>query len=132
MYRARLATTVAAIVFSVIAFDVTAQSPDPESPRYKGVMALQEFLSSEGDEALTAFADDRIATAWREEIGDEHMFMMLTGLREEFAGLESRGARPTGRLAVTLMFQGDDGGKRLSFTLDPDDTDRFTALDMET
>lgn len=132
MFRSRLAATVAAVVCCLLAFDATAQQrPDPESPRYKGVLALEAFVASEGDEALAAFADDHIAVAWREELGDEHLFMMLTGLRDEFAGLTARGAQPAGALGATMMFAGDDGPKRISFTLDPDDTARFASIDTD-
>ena len=37
-----------------------AQQPNPDSPRYKAVVALSDFLTSTGDEALKRFVGDRV------------------------------------------------------------------------
>jgi len=102
--------------------------PDPDSPRYKGVVALREFFADESDAAVQTFFDEKIAASYREEAGDEALLEMLHGLHDEFAALESRGARPVGPLSATIMFDTDLGSREISFTMSGDDTSRFESI----
>ncbi|NKB87001.1 MAG: hypothetical protein GKS06_02100 [Acidobacteria bacterium] len=117
------------VLFAAHTSVVSAQQrPDPESPRFKGVVALQTFFGSEGDEALQTFVDDHVATTMRDELGDELLNHLAT-LRETFAGQESRGARPTGPLGATMMYPDN---KSVSFALDPEDPARFMSIATDT
>lgn len=105
------------------------QRPDPNSPRYKGLVALGEFFNSEGDASLQAFLDERVAASVRESAGDEALLETLAAMRAEMAGANQRGARPVSRLEVSMMFETADGGEAtVSFELDSDDTDRFLRI----
>lgn len=105
------------------------QQPDPDSPRYKGVVALDGFLTADDAPSIDEFAAARIATSVRESMGDEPLAAALEGLRAATAGAELRGARPIAELAAELVFVLADGSEMVvDFELDPDDTDRFTAI----
>ena len=130
----RIATAVATLlVCTFVAFNAEAQQrrggqPDPDSPRYKGVLALQEFFADESDAAVQTFFDEKIAASYRAEAGDEAVLEMLRGLHDEFAGMESRGARPVGPLSATIMFDTDMGSREISFTMSDEDTSRFASI----
>ena len=121
------------LICTFVAFNAEAQQrrggqPDPESPRYKGVLALQAFLADESDAAVQTFFDEKIAASYREEAGDEAVLEMLGKLHDEFAGLESRGARPVGALSAAIMFDTDLGSRQISFEMSDDDTSRFASI----
>jgi len=121
------------LICSFVALGAEAQQrrggqPDPDSPRYKGVVAIQEFLADESDGAVQTFFDEKIAVGYREEAGDEAILEMLRALHDEFAGMESRGARPVGALSATIMFDTDLGSREISFTMSDDDTSRFASI----
>lgn len=135
MIRARRVAAAAAMLLlcTFVAFNAEAQQrregqPDPDSPRYKGVLALQEFFADESDAAVQTFFDEKIAASYREEAGDEALLEMLGKLHNEFAGLEYRGARPVGALSATIMFDTDMGSREISFAMSEDDTSRFASI----
>ena len=105
------------------------QQPDPDSPRYKGVVALQEFIQSEGDEAIAEFSETRIAASVRESMDDETLTETLAAIRAEAAGAEMRGGRPIGPLAAEVVFDHGDGTEMgIEFELDGQDNDRFVVI----
>ena len=55
---------------------IAQQRPDPDSPRYKGVVALGELIESEGDEAIAEFIEERIAASVRESMDDEELALL--------------------------------------------------------
>ena len=135
MIRTRRVTAAAAmlLVCTFVAFNAEAQQqrsgqPDPDSPRYKGVLALGEFFADGSDDAVQTFFDEKIAASYREEAGDEAVLEMLRGLHDEFAGRESRGARPVGPLSASIMFPTDLGDRAISFTMSEADTSRFASI----
>lgn len=102
-----------------------AQQPDPDSPRWKGVVALRDFLSSSGDEALPHFVHTKVSAVLRDRHGVESLSDSLERLRTEYAGSEMAGARPEGELAAALQFS---GGRSISFELEPASPDRFVRI----
>jgi len=125
-----LRAAVAAFVVAVIVTPAVAQQqPDPDSPRYQGVVALDEFLGSEGDESIEEFIETRIAASLRDSAGDEALAQALTALRAQFAYADMRGARPVGSLSAELIFNLEDNSEAsVEFELDPNHTDRFLLI----
>jgi len=108
---------------------IAQQRPDPDSPRYKGVVALGELIESEGDEAIAEFIEERIAASVRESMDDEELAETLAAIRAEAAGAEIRGGQPLGPLAAALMLEFSDGTEMsLEFELDEQDNDRFLTI----
>jgi len=125
----RSALALVAVASCIVALSATAQqSPNPDSPRYKGVVAIQEFLADESADAAQTFLDEKIAVSYREEAGDEAVLEMLRRLHEEFASLSSRGPRPVGPLSASIMFDSDMGSRTISFTMSEGDTSRFASI----
>lgn len=122
---------IAIALIGLFALPVLAQQqPDPNSPRYKGVMALVEFLGSDGQDAVTVFIETRVATSVRLAMGDTALAAALTAMRAEAGGAQMRGARPLGPLAAEVLFDTDDGMElAYSFELSSDDTDRFLTIE---
>lgn len=81
-----------------------AQQPDPDSPRYKAVVALSDFLTSEGDEPLKQFIDDRVSPSLVDSMGRDRLTSDLAKLRADFTGAQfpERGQR--GRTVLTSDF----------------------------
>lgn len=105
------------------------QQPDPDSPRYKGVVALDEFLTAADAPSIDEFVAARISASVRESMGAEALAAALEGLRDASADAELRGARPLAALSAELIFTLADGSEMVvDFELDPDDTDRFVAI----
>lgn len=105
------------------------QQPDPDSPRYKGVVALDELISSEGDEAIAEFIENRIAASVRESMGDAKLAETLTAIRAEFAGAQVRGGRPISPLSAEVVLDGPGGAEMsIEFELDGEDNDRFILI----
>jgi hypothetical protein len=108
---------------------VAQQRPDPDSPRYKGVVALGEFIDTEGDEAIAEFIENRIAVSVRESMDEAELAEVLAAIRAEAAGGEIRGGQPLGPLAAELVLDFSDGTQmNISFELDSEDNDRFTVI----
>ena len=131
--RIRLAVVLAStLLLALLAAPAVAeaqQRPDPESPRYKGLVLLTEFLASNGDEALTAFLQDHVAPAVQEEMTEKELLAKLDEMRKAVAGLSSRGARPVGPFAAEIIYSLPDGGElAAAFELDPEDPQRFTNI----
>ncbi len=127
----RLSRTVPAVAL-ILAFALPAlaqQRPDPDSPRYKGVVAIEEFINTEGDEAIASFIEARIAASVREATGDEKLAETLAAIRAEAAGAEVQGGRPIGPLAAEVILDPGDGTQMsIEFELDPADNDRFLMI----
>lgn len=105
------------------------QQADPDSPRYKGVVALNEFMQSDGDEAIAVFIETRIAGSVRESMDDEMLAETLAAMRAEATGATMQGARPVGELSAEIILDPGDGTEiSISFELDPQDNDRFTSI----
>lgn len=121
---------IAAVLTILFALPAAAQQqPDPDSPRYKGVVALDEFIGSDGDEAIEEFIENRIAASVRESMGDAKLAETLTAIRTEFAGAQMRGGRPIGPLSAELVLDGPGGAEMsIAFELDDQDSDRFILI----
>ena len=105
------------------------QQPDPNSPRYKGVVALQEFLDSVGDEAVGVFMSEKLAGSVHESMEHEALFNALKGLREEAAEGQMRGAMPSGPLGAEIVFDMDDGASfSIEFEMSEADNSRFALI----
>ena len=129
MHRTSRATLMVAIAVALASPVLAQQRPDPNSPRYKGVVALDEFIQSEGDEAIQAFIENRIAASVRASMDDEQLAETLAAIRAEVHGAQMQGGRPVSELAAELILDPGDGTQMsVSFELDPSDTDRFTAI----
>ena len=122
----------ACLLFCVLIFAATlspgpalAQQPDPQSPRFKGMVALRDLLESNGDAALEAFITDRVAPSLRERYGDEHLHELLGDLRADFDKARFGGARPVGPFSARLEFS---GGKSIVFELEPDAPQRYLRI----
>ncbi len=83
---------------------VQAQQPDPNSPRFKGVVALSDFLTSQGDGALDQFVERRVSRQLRDSIGQERLASALDQLRAGFGGARQSGASPEGPFAAYIEF----------------------------
>ncbi len=116
----------------ILAFALPAlaqQQADPDSPRYKGVVAIEEFINTEGDEAIAEFIETRIAASVREATSDEELAETLAAIRAEAAGAEVRGGRPIGPLAAEVILDPGDGTQMsIEFELDQADNDRFIMI----
>ena len=102
IHRWRIAIVAVGIAGSAIMPLARAQHPDPNSPRYKGVVALSEFLTSKGDVALKEFVADRVSRQLRDSMNHERLTDALDQLRSGFTGARRSGARPEGPFAAWL------------------------------
>ncbi len=102
-----------------------AQQPDPDSPRYKGVVGLRGLLESSGDAALAAFINDKIAPSLRKQYDDKQLKQMLAQLRQDLGGAGLQGAMPVGPMSAELQF---GGGKSLIFEVERDPPHRYTKI----
>jgi hypothetical protein len=126
--RALLAVVLVAVAVQP-ALAQQQRQPDPSSPRYKGVVALEAFIESTGDEAVAEFVETNIAAVVRESMTDDALSDALVALRAAAHGAGSFGAAPIGPLSAALLVDNADGSQmRIEFELDEDDTDRFTAI----
>ncbi len=105
------------------------RSPDPNSPRYQGVVALQELIQGEGKDSLLEFIRERIAPAMLESMGEEALIAKLEDLRKRFAHLEARGARPVGPFAAKIVFNREGGQEEVSFRLSESSPHQFVEID---
>ena len=112
IHRCRIVVVVVGIAGSAIMPLAGAQHPDPNSPRYKGVVALSEFLTSKGDVALKEFVADRVSRQLRDSMNHERLTDALDQLRSGFTGARRSGARPEGPFAAYIAFSNN---KSISF-----------------
>ena len=125
IHRCRILMAIAGMVGSSNLPIADAQQPDPNSPRYKGVVALSDFLIGKGDEALKQFVNNRISPALSDSIGQERLASVLSQLRSDFTGSELSGARPEGPFAAHVEFS---NGKSISFEMEADPPHRFVRI----
>ena len=102
-----------------------AQQPDPDSPRYKAVVALSDFLISKGDETLKEFVDDRVSPTLLDAIGRKSLTTALDELRSNFSGAHRSGARPEGPFAAYIKFSNNES---ISFETETTPPHRFVRI----
>lgn len=102
-----------------------AQQPDPDSPRYKAVVALSDFLIGSGDDALKDFLDHRVSPTLLASIGRESLASALDELRADFSGARLAGARPEGPSGAYIMFSNN---KSISFEMEASPPHRFVRI----
>ena len=78
------------------------QAADPTSPRFQGVIRLQEMIVSEGAAPLRLFIKKRMARSITDEYEESDLMEMLRTLRSDFAGSEFSGAMPEGPNTVVM------------------------------
>jgi CubicO group peptidase (beta-lactamase class C family) len=123
--RCRVLILVVGIVASVILPNADAQRPDPNSPRYKGVIALSDFLASNGEEALRQFVNEKVSKELLSSMGQERLSSELTRLRSKFAGARRSGASREGPLSARIEFS---NGNSISFEMEADPPHRFVRI----
>ena len=123
--RFRISITVVGIAASAILPVAEAQQPDPKSPRWKGVVALSDFLTSQGDEALSQFVEHRVSRQLRDSIGRERLASVLNQLRSDFSDSELSGARPEGPFAAQIEFSNN---RSISFEMEANPPHRFLRI----
>ena len=105
------------------------QSPDPDSPRWRGVTALRDFFASTGPESLEKFIADKIATVLKEKYEPATLRVELEALRSDLHGMEFRGGRPLGEFAAQAVFQSPSGEDEvIPFTLESDPPHKFQMI----
>jgi CubicO group peptidase (beta-lactamase class C family) len=106
------------------------QSPDPDSPRWLGVMALREFFSSTGEESLDQFINQKISTKLSAMYAPGQLRKELETMRADLRGMKFTGARPLGEFAVHAEFQSPDGGEEavIPFTLEVSTPHKFQII----
>ena len=111
----------------------SAQRPDPDSPRYKGAMAIGQLIHSTGDEPLQTFMDDWVASELRSQHTDESILSMIRQIRADFGKAPMRGVAPMGSYSAQLMFGSQGPGSRtsLDFKLESKPPHRFIDLGYE-
>ena len=102
-----------------------AQSPDPNSRRWKGVVALSEFLASKGSESLQEFVQEKVSPALRKDLGRKQLTESLEELRSGFQGAKLEGAQPQGEFAAQISFSND---QTISFQIEPKPPHRFVRI----
>ena len=124
----RVAAVSSIFTVIVLAASAPAQQPDPNSPRYKGVMALQRLIESTGDAPLKTFLDERVAPKLRSAHTDQELLRMIRQVRSDFADASGQGARPVHTFSARLMFESQGAGSRteLTFELESKPPHRFT------
>ena len=126
-WRSRLARGTVLVLF-LLAIPLAAQSPDPNSPRWKGVVALQELFESSGAAALQTFLEEKVSPALREKLGDEALIRELRRLRQDLAGMELKGARPEGTYSVHAEFGSPGNEAIVPFELEATPPHRFLQI----
>ena len=122
-------------LYAVVAVTCTAtafaQHPDPNSPRYKGVIAIEAFLQTTTDEALRSFAEKKLSPEFRGQMSEQEVIDTLRTLREAFRGATVQGAMPIGPFAAEISFDthGKSASDELTFELQGKPPHRFTKID---
>ncbi len=107
-------------------------TPDPESPRYKGLVALSQFMRTTGEEDIESFISELVSRDLRSQHDAADLRRLLAGLREEFSGIEVRGGQPRGPYSAAISFAapGKQGGSSVPFEVEPDPPHRFVSIDF--
>ncbi len=105
------------VALFVLTTFAVAQRPDPNSPRFKGLMALERLIGSSGDAPLRKFLDDRVAAELKSKHSDDELLRMIRQVRSDFGNASMAGARPAGPMSVVMMFGSQGPGSRTSLTL---------------
>ncbi|MFB3111815.1 MAG: serine hydrolase domain-containing protein, partial [Gemmatimonadales bacterium] len=118
---------IAVVVMAVLANlpIAAAHSPDPDSPRYKAVVALSDFLISTGDKALKDFVDERVSPTLLGSIGRDRLVSALDELRSGFSGAQMAGARPQGPYGAFIRFSNDQS---ISFETEANPPHRYVRI----
>ncbi|MCZ6766063.1 MAG: hypothetical protein O7D32_03940, partial [bacterium] len=123
--RRMILIVVSGMIASLNLSTVQAQRPDPNSPRYKGVVALSDFLGSDGQEALKQFVNEKVSKELLGSLGQDRVSSELNELRSKFAGVRRSGARPEGPFAAQIVFS---NGESISFDLEANPPHRFVRI----
>ena len=107
------------------------QTADPTSPRFQGVIRLQEMIGSEGEAPLRLFIKESMARSITDEYGESDLMEMLRTLRSDFAASRFSSAMPEGPYTVVMLFEPSDAGgaSRLTFEIEAEAPHRFVYLD---
>ncbi len=107
------------------------QRPDPNSPRFKGLVQLRNLLQSTGDESLQEFVDTSVSKEFLEKHGRAKLLQMIKRTRAAYADATFTGARPVDKLSAELLFDGvaDDVPASIGFSVEQDAPHRFTSID---
>ena len=105
-----------------------AQSPDPDSPRWKGVMALQAFFETSSDKELDRFLKKKIAPALHKKYKGDALREELRRMRADLSGMEFQGARPQGPFSAQATFGSGGAVAIIPFTLESDPPHRFLQI----
>ena len=123
--RFRIAVAFVGTAIAALLPAADAQQPDPNSPRYKGVVALSDFLTSEGEGALKVFVDEKVSKKLLSSEGRERVSTELDQLRSTFAGARRSGASPVGPYSASVSFS---NGNSISFEMEPNLPYRFVRI----
>ena len=125
----------AALIFliagSLVSLALAQLEGDPDSSRFKAVMAMQEMIESEGDEPLRFFRDEMIAPVIIDTYLEGDLIKMLRVVRENFRVSTFEGALPKGPYTVIMTFTPADPGdpSRLTFEIEAESPHRFVYID---
>ncbi len=119
---------VLATVLVALATLTVAQSPDPDSPRWKGVMALQAFFETSSDKELDRFLKKKIAPALRKKYKGDALREELRRLRADLSEMEFQGARPQGPFSAQATFRSPGSELIIPFTVESDPPHRFLQI----
>ncbi len=127
-FRAALAVL---ITVSLVPVALAQREADPNSPRFKAVMALQEMIESEGDEPLRVFIKEKMAPVITDAHPEEDLMEMLRTIRKDFSVSPFEGAMPKGPYTVIMTFAPADAGhpSRLTFEIQAGAPHRFVYID---
>lgn len=117
-----------ATVLVALATLTVAQSPDPDSPRWKGVMALQAFFETSSDKELGRFLKKKIAPALHKKYKGDALREELRRLRADLSGMEFQGARPQGPFSAEATFRSHGNELIIPFTVESDPPHRFLQI----
>lgn len=116
------------VMLGALAAQAVAQSPDPTSPRWKGVEALRAFIESEGDKTLERFLKKKVAPELRSKYERDALREELRRLRADLSGMKWQGARPQGPFSAMVTFGSGMSEAILSFTLEDKPPHRFLQI----
>ncbi len=119
------------VTASMVPLAVAQREADPNSPRFKAVMALQEMIESEGDEPLRLFIKEKMAPVITDAYPEEDLMEMLRTIRKDFSVSPFEGALPKGPYTVIMTFGAADAGhpSRLTFEIEAEAPYRLVYID---
>ena len=117
-----------AAVLVALATLTVAQSPDPDSPRWKGVMALKAFFETSSDKELDRFLKKKIAPALHKKYKGDALREELRRMRADLSGMEFQGARPQGPFSAQATFRSPGNEAVIPFTVESDPPHRFLQI----